>query len=226
MNKEIQIVSVTKRFKKQEILKNVNIEIEKGSTIGIVGSNGSGKSVLYKMIIGLLEPDEGEIYVRNKQVGVDLDFPENTGALINEPGYVEIYTGFKNLEYLAQINNKIGDQKIREIMELVGLDPADKTKVKDYSSGMKKKLGIAQAIMEEQDIIILDEPFNALDAKSIVNMRKVIKGLQQEGKTILMTSHNHQDIEKLCNNVYLIMDTEVVEFTDELKETYFSHEEF
>ncbi|MFC3900265.1 ABC transporter ATP-binding protein [Aliicoccus persicus] len=224
MSQIIEVNGVSKRFKKRTLMKDVNITVNEGSTIGLVGENGSGKSVLYKMIVGLIEPDTGEVIVRGKRIGRDVDFPSNTGALINDPGYIAPYSGFKNLKYLAEINQIIDDEKIRDTLKRVGLDPEDKTKVKDYSSGMKKKLGIAQAIMENQDIIILDEPFNALDAKSVVNIRQVIKELQTEGKTILLTSHNHEDIEMLCNDVYIILDQEVVEFDEKIKEMYFSHQ--
>lgn len=220
MNDIIQVRNVGKNFKGKTILKDVNLTIEKGKTIGIIGSNGSGKSVLFKLIAGFMTPDTGEIYVRGQKLGQDIDFPPNTGALINEPGFLELYSGFKNLQFLAKINDKINDAKIRETLQSVGLNPDDNSRVGVYSMGMKKKLGIAQAIMEDQDIIILDEPFNALDFKTYKDIKEIIKEQQNKGNTILLTSHNQADIEELCDETYIILENEVVPLTEEIKEEY------
>ena len=216
----IKLVNVNKSFKGRTLLKNINLNIAKGQTIGIIGSNGSGKSVLFKLIAGFLSPDSGEIYVRGKKIGKDIDFPSDTGALINDPGYIRIYNAFKNLQFLAKINNVIDDYKIRETLELVGLDPNDKTKVKVFSMGMKKKLGIAQAIMENQNIIILDEPFNALDIKTYKDIKNIIKDQQKKGHTILLTSHNQADIEELCDEIYIVVENKLEKVTEELKKNY------
>src|SRR5690554_4522300 len=141
---EIRVVGVSKAFNGMSVLSNINLETEKGSTVGIVGANGSGKSVLFKIICGFTSPDQGHVFVRNKQLGDDIDFPEDVGVFINSPGYISIYSGFKNLKFLADIKRKIGTAEIKEAMQIVGLNPDLKTKVADYSLGMKQKLGIAQ----------------------------------------------------------------------------------
>lgn len=221
MTAEINVQNVSKSFNQQPILTNVNLTVQKGQTIGIVGANGSGKSVLFKIICGFTAPDQGEVYIRNKKLGTDIDFPERVGVFINSPGFIDLYTGLQNLQFLADINGNIDDKEIRRTMELVGLNPDNKTKVKEYSLGMKQKLGIAQAIMEDQDIIILDEPFNALDYKTYNDTKEIVKKLKEKQCTILMTSHNYEDIEELCDLTYLIIDGQLMILTEDAKETYF-----
>ncbi|KAB8137732.1 ABC transporter ATP-binding protein [Gracilibacillus oryzae] len=221
MNNIIEVNNVTKVFDKQVILKNVQLEVAKGKTIGIAGKNGSGKSVLFKIICGLTRADTGTVKIREEILGKHLDFPDNVGIFINAPGYIEIYNGFKNLKFLAAIKNKITDEQIKHTRSLVGLNPENKTKVKNYSLGMKQKLGLAQAIMENQDILILDEPFNGLDYKTYHDVKEVIHTLKEERKTILLTSHHYQDIEELCDEVYFISDGEFRPLTDDVKEFYF-----
>lgn len=222
MENIIEIKNVTKVFRKTTVLKSIDLDIKKGETIGIVGSNGSGKSVLFKLICGFETCSDGNIYVRGKKIGEEFDFPENVGALINTPGYIDYYSGLENLKLLAGINNKIDNQTIEKTMELVGLDPNNEKKVKQYSMGMKQKLGIAQAIMEEQDIIILDEPFNALDFKSNREIKNLLLRLKESGKTLLLTSHNHSDIEEICDSIYVLLDGQLHKFTEELRRDYFS----
>ena len=221
MTNVIEVSNVSKAFSGQTILKNIQLQIEKGKTVGIVGSNGSGKSVLFKTICGFIRPDEGMVKIRGEVLGARIDFPENVGVFINSPGYIEIYSGFKNLQYLAAINKKITDTQIKQTMNLVGLNSDNKTKVKDYSLGMKQKLGIAQAIMENQDILILDEPFNALDYKTYNDIKEIIRSLQDADRTILLTSHHFDDIEELCDEVYFIADGELNHLTEEVKSIYF-----
>ena len=204
MSTIIELDRVSKAFSRRTILNNITLTIEAGHTVGIVGSNGSGKSVLFQIICGFLTPDSGTVRVRGDMLGDSRDFPENMGVLINSPGFISLDTGLQNLRYLAGIRGVIGDQEIRSSMKKVGLDPDDRTRVEHYSLGMKQKLGLAQAIMEGQDILILDEPFNALDYKTYNDVKEIIRTLQAEGKTILMTSHNYEDIETLCNEVYVL----------------------
>ena len=198
----ISLDQVSKSFSGRCVLSNVSLNIEKGSTVGIVGANGSGKSVLFNIICGFLTPDRGQVRVRGQVLGKGRDFPENMGVLINAPGFISLNTGLQNLRYLAGIRGVAGDREIRRAMQKVRLDPEDKTKVEHYSLGMKQKLGIAQAIMENQDILILDEPFNALDYKTYNDTKEIIRILQAEGRTILMTSHNYDDLEMLCTHIY------------------------
>lgn len=200
----ISLNQVNKSFSGRRILSDISLSIENGNTVGIVGANGSGKSVLFNIICGFLTPDSGEVCVRGQPLGKGRDFPENIGVLINSPGFIGLYTGLQNLRYLAGIRGVVGDGEISSAMQKVGLDPEDKTKVEHYSLGMKQKLGIAQAIMENQDILILDEPFNALDYKTYNDTKEIIRILQAEGRTILLTSHNYEDLETLCTQIYAL----------------------
>ena len=176
MDAYIELNNITKRFGQNIVLENISFSVKKGAAVGLVGANGSGKSVLFKILC----------------------------VFINSPGFVGIYSGLQNLKFLAAIQGKIGEREIREAMLKVGLDPENKTKVDNYSLGMKQKLGLAQAIMENQDILVLDEPFNALDYQTYEEMKQMLLELKAEGKTMFLTSHHYQDIELLCDQVYLI----------------------
>lgn len=221
MSSYIELRKVSKSFGHRRILREVSLSVERGKTVGLVGANGSGKSVLFKILCGFEKPDKGDVYVRGRQLGKNgRDFPDNMGVFINSPGFIGIYSGFQNLKFLADIQGRIGEAEIAEAMDKVGLDPSDKTKVAHYSLGMKQKLGLAQAIMEVQDILILDEPFNALDYKTYEDVRTIIRMLKAEGKTIFLTSHRYKDIDQLCDQVYSIEDGRLMPITGELAERY------
>ena len=200
----IQLNQVSKSFKGVTIFENMNFAVEKGKIYGIIGPNGSGKSVLFKLICGFIFPDHGSVIVDGEELGTNKRFPNNFGIIIDRPGYIAGKTGFDNLKALALIRNKINDDKIKKTMKMVGLNPESTQKVKHYSLGMKQKLALAQAIMEDQQTLILDEPFNALDAESVENIRNLLRKFKQEGRTILLTSHNQEDIDILCDEVYRI----------------------
>lgn len=204
MEKEamISIENLNKQFKNQLVLNNINVKFSNGHIYGIIGRNGSGKTVLLKCICGFLKPTTGVISVNHKIVGKDIDFPENLGFIIETPGFLLNYSGYKNLKYLASIREKIDSNEIKESMSLVGLDSADKKHVGKYSMGMRQRLGITQAIMEKPDILVLDEPMNALDKNGVEEMRRLFLKMKSEGKLILLTSHNREDIEILCDEVY------------------------
>lgn len=178
------------------------MQLQEGRIYGIVGDNGSGKTVLLKLICGFMKPDSGTVTVNGKVIGKDADFPENTGIIIEAPGFLPNYSGMKNLEYLASIRGKIGKEQIESAMKTVGLDPSSKLRVGKYSLGMKQRLGIAQAIMEDQQLLILDEPMNALDKDVVEEMRKLFLSFKASGKTMLIVSHNEGDISTLCDEVY------------------------
>lgn len=178
------------------------MRLQEGGIYGIVGDNGSGKTVLLKLICGFMKPDSGTVTVNGKVIGKDADFPENTGIIIEAPGFLPNYSGMKNLEYLASIRGKIGKEQIESAMKTVGLDPSSKLRVGKYSLGMKQRLGIAQAIMEDQQLLILDEPMNALDKDAVEEMRKLFLNFKASGKTMLIVSHNEGDISTLCDEVY------------------------
>lgn len=198
----IEVQNAVKRFRDQVVLKNVSISFEKGKIHGIVGRNGSGKTVLFKCICGLMHPEEGVILVNGKRVGRDVDMPEDIGAIIEAPGFLPNYSGYKNLRFLANIRRKIGKEEILNVLKTVGLDPESRKHVGKYSLGMRQRLGIAQAIMEDPEILILDEPMNGLDNAGVQDIRALLLGLKTQGKTILLASHNHEDIAALCDTVH------------------------
>ena len=198
----VSIRNVAKRFGHQTVLEDINLECLKGNIYGIVGRNGSGKTVLLKCICGLVTPSSGTIFVNGKQVGVDVDFPEGVGFIIEMPGFLLHESGISNLRRLATIKKRINDERICQCMRLVGLDPTLKKPVGKYSLGMRQRLGIAQAIMENPELLVLDEPMNGLDDSGASQMRDLLKKLAGEGTTIIMASHSKDDIEQLCDEVY------------------------
>lgn len=198
----IEISRVTKYFGPDQVLKEINLFLERGRVYGIVGNNGSGKTVLMKCICGFLTTTTGTIRVFGKQIGKDVDFPESLGVIIETPGFLTNLTGRKNLEILADMQKKISRADIRLVLEKVGLDPDMKKPVAKYSLGMRQRLGIAQAIMEDPELLILDEPFNGLDKNGVAEIRKILLELKAAGRTILLASHNEEDIRILCDEVY------------------------
>ncbi len=205
----ITVKNLYKQFNKETVLTNINLELEKGHIYGLVGRNGSGKSILFKCIVGLLNATSGQIIVNNKTIGKG-QLPEGMGVLLDKPGFLLHYTGFQNLKLLASINDKITDEEIKEAISIVGLNPASKQIVRKYSLGMKQRLGLAQAIMEKPDIIILDEPMNGLDEDGVEDIRELLLDLKRKGKTIFLSSHNSEDINRLCDTVFLIKNGQLV----------------
>ena len=201
MDIAITVENVSKDFAQERVLRSVTREFESGLIHGIVGNNGSGKTVLMKCICGFLVPTEGKITVNGQIVGKDVDFPGNMGLIIETPGFLPNVSGVKNLEILASLNKKIGLSEIAEAIRTVGLDPKLNKPVGKYSLGMRQRLGIAQAIMEDPKLLILDEPLNGLDKHGVAEMRALIKSLKAKGKTILLASHNQADIDELCDTV-------------------------
>ena len=216
----IKLTNVSKVIKKAKVLDNVNLELTSGKVYGLKGKNGSGKTMLMRVICGLISATEGTVEIDGKILGKDMTFPDSVGVLIENPAFIGNYTGFKNLKVLASIQNRVDDEHIREVIHQVGLDPDDKRTYRKYSLGMKQKLGIAQAIMEGQDILILDEPFNALDYKTYEDVKAIIRMLKAEGKTIFLTSHHFKDIEQLCDQVYSIEDCRLIPITEEIAARY------
>lgn len=201
MEAAIKIENLYKSFGKEEILHGINREFEAGMIHGIVGNNGSGKTVMMKCICGFLRPDEGRVLINGKEVGKDMDFPDDMGIIIETPGFLPGATGLKNLKLLASLKGIADEKRIVETIERVGLDPGLKKNVSKYSLGMRQRLGIAQAIMENPSFLILDEPFNGLDKHGVAQIRNLIKELRAEGKTIILASHNQADIDELCDTV-------------------------
>lgn len=201
MENVIEVRDVNKFFGEEHVLKNVSHTFEKGKIHGIVGNNGSGKTVLMKCICGFLRPNSGAIFVNHKQVGRETDFPEDIGIIIETPGFLPHLSGFQNLKILASLQQKANDLTIRAVLEKVGLDPDIRKPVGKYSLGMRQRLGLAQALMEDPGLLILDEPLNGLDKSGTQHIRSVIKGLRDEGKTVILASHNQIDIDELCGTV-------------------------
>ncbi len=198
----IEVNDVVKKFKDVTVLDHVSLKVEQGTICGLVGRNGSGKTVLMKVICGFILPDSGQVTVDGRQIGKDCDFPKDTGVIIENPGFSQYISGAKNLRNLASINKKITQEEIVKVMELVGLNAQDRKWVSKYSLGMRQRLGIAQAIMEGQSLLILDEPMNGLDQEGVEDMRKLFQNLREQGKTILLASHSREDIAMLCDEVY------------------------
>lgn len=198
----IVVEHVQKSFGREVVLRDANLEIRPGQICGVVGNNGSGKTVLMKCICGFMRPDQGRVIVNGSRIGADCDFPEKIGVIIETPGFLPALSGYKNLKILADLRAVIGKKEIFETMERVGLDPKLKKPVSKYSLGMRQRLGIAQAIMEDPDVLILDEPFNGLDKKGNAAMRTLVREMKDQGKAILLASHNPRDIEELCDAVH------------------------
>ena len=185
----IQIENVTKKFGEAVVLDEINMELQPGNIYGLVGRNGSGKTMLMKCICGFVLPTSGTIHVNGKIVGKEIDIPDDIGIIIENPGFLPNYSGFKNLQLLAMIRNKIGKAQIKEAIRRVGLDPESKKHVGKYSLGMRQRLGLAQALMEDPSILLLDEPMNGLDNEGVEEIRKLILDLKQNGKLIIIASH-------------------------------------
>lgn len=197
----ITVKNLTKKFKEAVVLDNINVDFELGKVHGLIGRNGSGKTMLMKCICGIVPYTIGEIRVNDKIIGKDVDIPANVGVIIETPGFLPNYSGFNNLKFLAKIKNKIGKDEIKAAIKSVGLNPDDKKHVGKYSLGMRQRLGLAQAIMENPELLILDEPMNGLDKDGVKDMRQYLLDLKAQGKTILIASHSAEDIDVLCDTV-------------------------
>ena len=198
----IIIENATKKFGTQTVLNNVSLTLEDGKIYGFVGQNGCGKTVLFKSICGFIYLDRGTITVDGKVIGKDIDIIKDAGIIIESPGFLPNYSAFKNLKFLTMIKDNIGDEQIKSTLISVGLDPESKKVVGEFSLGMRQRLGIAQAIMENPHILILDEPMNGLDKRGVEDIRKILMDLKKKGKLILLASHNPLDIDILCDCVY------------------------
>lgn len=198
----IYVKDLSLKIKKETILSDINLHIKKGKITGLVGRNGCGKTMLMKCITGFVKPTTGEVVFNEKRIGEDIDFPKDTGIIIETPSFVPYYSGRRNLIELASLNRRIDKKDIDKVLEKVGLYEARNKMVRKYSLGMRQRLGIAQALMEEPDTLILDEPMNGLDNDCVEMIRGILGQLKSEGKTILLVSHNKEDIRLLCDEIY------------------------
>ena len=202
MDYVIKVRNVTKTFKEATVLKQVTVSFERGKIYGIIGRNGSGKTVLFKCICGLIPVTQGEMTVLGQSIGDGLKVPKGVGAIIETPGFLPNVSGYRNLYYLASLSGKPDRQRIREVINMVGLDPDSRKHVGHYSMGMRQRLGLAQAIMENPEVLILDEPMNGLDNETVESIRAFLLGQKEQGKTIILASHSKEDISQLCDVVY------------------------
>ena len=218
MGTVVRLEDYCKSFKSAEVLKNINLTLESGKVIGLKGKNGSGKTMLMRAISGLILPTSGKVYINDKELGRHISFPPSIGILIENPSFISNYTGFKNLKILASIQNRISDDEIRDALRKVGLDPDDKRTFKKYSLGMKQRLGIAAAIMERPDIVILDEPINALDEAGAGLIKGLLDELKANGSLIIIACHDTEELNYLSDEIYEIYDGEItghIEHPDE-----------
>ncbi|WP_461201837.1 ABC transporter ATP-binding protein [Anoxybacillus sp. TBDG-1] len=202
----IKLSNVSKIIRERMVLQNINLNLAKGKIYGFTGPNGSGKTMLFRIISGLVKPSSGTVEVFGDVLHKDVSFPSDISVLLEKPGFLEQYSAFDNLKFLAMIKNKISDSDIIAAIERVKLNPMDKRPIKEYSLGMKQRLAIAQCIMEQPQLILLDEPMNGLDEESVHHVYRIIKEENERGCTILLTSHNRLDIETLCDQVYSMND--------------------
>lgn len=211
---KIEILNYTKYLSHNCVLSDINLTLESGKIYGFTGKNGSGKTMLMRAVCGLIMPSSGEVRIDGKILGKDISFPESVGVLIENPGFTPNCSGFKNLKFLAQIQNRIGNEDIRNTLEKVGLDPDDKKSFRKYSLGMKQKLGIAAAIMENPKLLILDEPFNALDEETSDKIRSIILSYRSKDHIIILSCHDKEKIETLCDVIVEIQDGSVLTTTN------------
>ncbi|MDD3279303.1 MAG: ABC transporter ATP-binding protein [Lachnospiraceae bacterium] len=201
---KIEVQHVTKYIRKSMVLQDITLHMESGKIYGLQGPNGSGKTMLMRLLCGLILPTEGTVCIDDKYLGQDISFPDSVGILIENPAFLNDYTGLENLQMLASINKKASLEQLKEVITEVGLDPEDTRKYKKYSLGMKQKLGIACALMEEPELLILDEPFNALDSASIERTKKCIWEQKERGRLIILSCHSAEDLYEMSDEIFII----------------------
>lgn len=206
----IQIENMSKKIRDRVVLDGIDYTFRDGMTYGLKGINGSGKTMLMRVVSGLIYPTEGRVLVDGKELGKDVSFPESIGILIENPVFLDAYTGFGNLKLLASLNDRAGDEEIREILEKVGLDPDDTRKYRKYSLGMKQRLGIAAAFLEKPKILLLDEPFNALDTDGVARFSRLIREGQERGALIIMSCHEEGKLEEFADVILHMEDGRIV----------------
>lgn len=200
----IEITDLVKDIKGKRIIDHVTLHLESGKITGLKGVNGSGKTMLMRLVCGLITPTSGSIVINGKRLGKDITFPESVGILIENPAFLDAYSGFDNLKLLASIKHSVGPEEIRQTIARVGLDPDDKKKYRKYSLGMKQRLGIAAAVMEEPDIIILDEPTNALDSDGVAMLKEILHDQRERGALVLISCHDLPTLQELSDEIYLM----------------------
>lgn len=208
---EIEVKNVTKKIKDSEVLRNISMELHGGEVTGFAGTNGSGKTMLMRLISGLILPTEGEVKINGKVLGRDMEFPENIGILIENPAFLDCYSGFQNLKLLASLRRRVGDAEIMSALEMAGLDPHSRKKYKKYSLGMKQRLGIAGAIFEKPEILILDEPTNALDEAGILLLKQIVRQEKERGALVIISCHSSEILKELTDRIYVLESGQIKE---------------
>ena len=206
----IEVKDYSKTIKGSTVLDHVDVRFESGKIYGLKGKNGSGKTMLMRAISGLITPTSGQVIINEEILGKEISFPRSIGVLIENPAFISEYTGKNNLQVLASIQNKIDSERINETLREVGLEPDDKRTYKKYSLGMKQRLGIAAAIMENPDIVILDEPINALDESGAMQVREILKKTKERGAIVILACHDSQELEFLTDEIITISDGKIV----------------
>lgn len=209
---KIECNNVVKEIRGHRVIDGISLEMTSGKIVGFKGINGSGKTMLMRLLSGLIRVSAGSILIDGKELGKDITFPPSVGILIENPAFLDAYSGFQNLKMLASIKGGTSDEKIAETIRLVGLDPADKKKYRKYSLGMKQRLGIAAAVMESPDIVILDEPTNALDTSGIALLKDVLQKEKARGALIIISCHDLAILQELSDEIYVLESGKVVEF--------------
>lgn len=211
MKNVIEAENICMSFGKNTILKHLSFHVPEGVIYAICGKNGIGKSVLFRILTGFILPDEGSVKIHGQQIGKEVEFPRSTGILIDRPGYVLENSGYGNLSLLGQISGLVDKNTIRASLELVGLNPDDKKPVRTYSVGMLQRLGLAQAIMENPQLILLDEPTSGLDYESQIEMHELFLKLRDQGKTIVFTSHSPWEVSQVSEKAFWLVDGKLQE---------------
>lgn len=208
---KVELKNVTKIIQKNEVLKGINLTFEGGKIYGLRGKNGSGKTMLMRAISGLITLTDGEIIIDGKRLGKDMSFPESIGILLENPSFIDNYSGYQNLKALADMNHLSSEDEIRKTIQMVGLDPNDKKKYKKYSLGMKQRLGIAAAIMEKPNLLLLDEPINAIDEKGVEQIRKILFDLKSEDRIIIVACHDREELNLLADEIIELQEGYILE---------------
>lgn len=207
----IQIEKMSKSIKQKMVLEDINLSLMDGKTYGLKGINGSGKTMLMRVISGLIYPSKGRVLINNEQLGKDVSFPKHMGLLLENPSFLDAYTGYDNLKMLASLNDYISDDEIRNSLKRVGLDPNDKRKYRKYSLGMKQRLGIAAAIMEKPEILILDEPLNALDTDGVQLFSEIIREEKERGALIILSCHEEEKLKEYADVLVIMENGRIME---------------
>lgn len=206
----IKVDNVTKIIKKVKVLDHVSLEFESGGITGLKGINGSGKTMIMRIISGLIRPTEGKVFINGRELKKEMDFPESIGVLIDSPAFLDGYSAYDNLRYMASVKNKVSGEEIKDLLKKVELADAGKKKYKYFSLGMKQRLGIAAAIMEHPDIILIDEPTNALDSKGVEMVKCILQQEKERGALIVLTCHDYSVLKELSDSIYFIEEGRVV----------------